>query len=223
MELGVVESFVEGLTASGFVSFGSNVLNIACYVLTAIALYAMAKRRGIQRPWLAWVPVVNVYLLGCIADQYRYVAKGENRSKRKALLTLNIIVCVLVLAIVVIAVVMVSNILMAEFGNASNVDLEMTTVGYALGIVVLALVFVGVEIALQIVRFIALYDVYNSCDPENSTLFLVLSIILPVTEAFFLFFSREKDIGMPPRKATMAYQELPQQPVREPWEQKNEE
>ena len=31
-------------------------------------------------------------------------------------------------------------------------------------------------------------------------LFLVLSILFGVTEPFFLFFSRNKDDGMPPRK-----------------------
>ena len=32
-------------------------LSIAGYVLTALALYTIARRRGLRNPWLAWIPV----------------------------------------------------------------------------------------------------------------------------------------------------------------------
>lgn len=38
------------------------------YVLRAIGLYTMAKNRGVENAWLAWVPVGNNWLLGQIAD-----------------------------------------------------------------------------------------------------------------------------------------------------------
>ena len=34
-------------------------LSILMYVLRAIGVYSIAKRRGIKRPWMAWVPVVE--------------------------------------------------------------------------------------------------------------------------------------------------------------------
>ena len=40
----------------------SGAIHIAAYVLSALALYTMAKRRGITHPWLSWVPVVGVLL-----------------------------------------------------------------------------------------------------------------------------------------------------------------
>ena len=46
--------------------------------------------------------------------------------------------------------------------------------------------------------YIALYKVYKSCTPKNATLYLVLSIVVSVTQPFFVFFSRNKDEGMPP-------------------------
>ena len=36
------------------------VLSVACYVLEALSLYTIAQRRGIRKPWLAWIPVVNM-------------------------------------------------------------------------------------------------------------------------------------------------------------------
>ena len=66
-------------------------IGILAYVFTALSLYTIAQRRGIKNPWMAWVPVLNVWILGCISDQYRYVVKGEVRSRRKVLLILNIL------------------------------------------------------------------------------------------------------------------------------------
>jgi hypothetical protein len=83
----------------------------------------------------------------------------------------------------------------------------------------------GISIAMAIIRYMALYDIYRSLDPSNSVLFLVLSILLGFTTPFFLFFSRYKDGGMPARRpepASYTYQESawqPTAPVQEPWEQ----
>ncbi len=53
------------------------------YVLQALSLYSIAKRRGIGKPWLSWIPVANTWILGSISDQYQYVVKGKVRNKRK--------------------------------------------------------------------------------------------------------------------------------------------
>ena len=41
------------------------------YVLQSLGLYTIAERRGIRNPWLAWVPVANMWVLGSISDQYQ--------------------------------------------------------------------------------------------------------------------------------------------------------
>ena len=56
-------------------------------------------------------------------------------------------------------------------------------------------------IAIAVVYFMAMYDIYTSCNPQNNVLFLVLSIVFTVTEPFFVFFLRKKDEGMPPRRS----------------------
>lgn len=84
-------------------NLGSMVIGLVAYVLMAVGLYTIAKRRGIRNPWLAWIPVANSWLLGCISDQYQYVAKGRNKSRRKMLLILTIIVELLSIALFVVA------------------------------------------------------------------------------------------------------------------------
>jgi len=66
---------------------------------------------------------------------------------------------------------------------------------------------------VMVIRYIAMYDLYTSCNPQNNVLFLVLSIFFTVTEPFFLFFIRNKDEGMPPRRQ-LRY--IPQEPRYEP-------
>ena len=41
----------------------SVLLGIASYVLTSMALYSLASRRGIGKAWLSWVPVLNVWIV----------------------------------------------------------------------------------------------------------------------------------------------------------------
>lgn len=86
-------------------NLGSMVIGLVAYVLMAVGLYTIAKRRGIRNSWLAWIPVANYWLLGCISDQYQYVAKGQNKSRRKLLLTLSIIVEVLCIVMIVLMVI----------------------------------------------------------------------------------------------------------------------
>ena len=61
----------------------SMLLGIASYILSSLALYALAVRRGIDKAWLSWVPVLKVWIVGSLSDQYRYVVKGQVKSKRK--------------------------------------------------------------------------------------------------------------------------------------------
>lgn len=200
----------------------SGVVGIAAYILTSMALYTMAKRRGINNPWLSWVPVLNCWIVGSLSDQYRYVVKGENKSKRKVLLTLKIINAIFAAVILVVAIVLVVNAIGGAMYGMDEEDLLEEVVGPALGVAGLALPMAGVAIAAAVVRYMALYDIYTSCDPGNNVLFTVLSILFGVTEPFFLFFNRNKDLGMPPRREEPAYaapQEDQWQPQNEPWEE----
>lgn len=82
----------------------SSLLSLASYVLLALGMYTIAKRRGIQHAWLAWVPVANVWLLGCVSDQYQQVARGKQKAKRRTMMWLYVIMIILVIVLVVVAV-----------------------------------------------------------------------------------------------------------------------
>lgn len=178
-------------------------LSLVQYVFQSLGLYTIAKRRGISKPWLAWVPVGNVWIMGCISDQYQYVARGLNKNKRTLLMWLNVIMVVLLGLYTAFMVTMI----IAQ----RNGDHMMTG---ALGIMLLALVMFAVSVWYSILVYMAQFDLFRSAEPDNAVLYLVLSILIGgIVNAILVFICRNKDGGMPPRRVV----EPVAAPV-EPWQ-----
>ena len=175
-------------------------LSIAAYVLTALALYTIARRRGLKNPWLAWIPVADCWLLGSLSDQYRYVVKGEHKSKRKILLFFRILIAIMCVSLFGLLAKLCFHAFGGFMRGIGPEALLEQILGLTGNLLIVGLPLIGISIAYAVLRYMALYDIYKSLDPANCVLFLVLSILFSVTEPFFLFFSREKDGGMPPRK-----------------------
>lgn len=190
------------------------------YIFQSLGLYTIAKRRGIQHPWLAWIPWVAPYwIAGSVSDQYHYVTHGEVKNRR-------IIVLVLVIVSMVLSGISSASIgsqwietleyIAEENANGADYDYYATA---RLGI--LDLVAGAVSIALFVFWHMSLFDLYNSCDPRYSTVFLVLGIIFGFLTPFFIFACRKKDFGMPPRREEPQYQYQPNPEPRtyqDPWD-----
>ena len=176
---------------------------LAMYVLESVGLYTIARNRGLRHPWMAWVPVLNHWLLGCVSDQYRYVVKGQIRNRRTLLLALVILSTLVGWFGSGVSVANVSALgQMLEGGAAPYVGMITGTVGTGL---LVAAAGLAVRVQLKVFRYMTLYDVYTSCDPNNNVLYLVLGILFSFLTPVFLFVNRNKDGGMPPRKEA-AYQ-----------------
>ena len=193
-------------------------ISLAVYVFTALGRYTLAQRRGLRNPWLAWIPVANVWILGSLSDQYRYVVRGQVRSKRKVLLTLNIISAVMGLVMTVVIVAAVVRWVFSFQAGASETEIVNAILGSVMGVLALCVPWAGVAIASAVLSYMALYDIYTSCDPANNTVYLVLSILFGFTQAIFLFLCRNRDDGMPPRRDA---QPQYRQPAQEPWQQQD--
>ena len=191
-----LEEILEGMGSVAAANSVTSLFTLAAYVLGAIALFTMAKRRGINHAWLSWIPIGNNWILGSLADQYRYVSRREVKNKRKSLLTLSIIQIVMNLIFFGAIIGFAVKLALGGMDSATEEEMFAAIGGLFLGIMLLCIPIAGVGIAHIIIRFMALYDVYQSCAPGNATMFLVLSIFFRITEPFFLFFNREKDTGM---------------------------
>ena len=135
---------------------------IVLYIFESIALYTIAKNRGIKNAFLSFIPVAEYYILGKVYDD-----------------------------------------ISATMNKKTGYAARMVVMGYAGGIsvpfLILAIPFVlvqiGCTVALLIFTLISLYAVYKEYVPSNAVLFLVLSVIIPVTMPFLLFSIRNKKSG----------------------------
>lgn len=165
---------------------------VVSYILTGKSLSAIARRRGIEKPWLAWVPVGSDWLLGCVSDQYRYLTYGQETNRRKKLLWYNIGLLIILAVVSVIAILMV---VLATAGAPEEVALVL---GLLLMIPYLAMFPLAVLHAITYYK--SLYDLFRSCDPDKSLIYLLVGIFASFPLPFFLYSCRNKDLGMPPRQ-----------------------
>lgn len=190
-------------------------LYVAMYILQALGLYTIAERRSIKHPWLAWLPITNMWILGSIADQYQYVAKGCIRSRRKVLLGIGIAVMVLSLVLVGCYVSVFVNLFasLQQLGYMTENQIFKLIMTPLLSMMGVAGIMAVLAVIATVFQYIAYYNLFASCNPKYKVLFTVLGILFPVALPFFVFACRNKDVGMPPRKAVAA--PMPEQPVAE--------
>lgn len=185
------------LTASVISAVVSFLVSLVVYVITAGTLYTIAERRGIDKPWLAWIPVCQLYLLGAISDHYQLIARYTTTNNRKTLLWLQIVMLVLLaLALLLAGDAMIQTARM-DTTVPSYIDVWEHVVLDLKGIVVVALLLFVTAVLTVGTEYVALYDLYRSCDPDNSVLYLVLSIFLSITMPVFLLIVCDRDAGMP--------------------------
>lgn len=59
------------------------IIAIAFYVLQALALVKMATNLNIENPWIAWIPIGNLYIIGMIIKTIDF---GEKRIEKAELI-----------------------------------------------------------------------------------------------------------------------------------------
>ena len=154
------------------------------WIFRSIGLHQIAKRRGIRHAWMAWIPIGSQWVLGSVSDQYQHLIQGKITSRRKILLVLNVASLVIGLGSGILTVL-----------QAIAAQTEVGVVAWSFAGMLTPLLTWGIGIATLVFNHICSYDLYRSCNPDNAVVFLVLGIILPVTEPFFYFACRKKDLG----------------------------
>lgn len=174
----------------GFFLIIALVFSVISYIFQGKGMYAIAKRRGIEKPWLAWVPVGNMWLLGCISDQFRYLSYGQNTTRRRKLMVLDIILIAVILLLCGLCIWVAVSV---SVGEGLSLATSMLVVVYGM---------LAVAVVASVLQYKCYFDLFRSCDPSKSVLFLILSILVGYPLPFFVYACRNKDLGMPPRRST---------------------
>lgn len=143
------------------------------YVIQAIALFTMARRRFLKGAWIAFLPVGHLWLLGSLADHYQYVTHRKICKKR---MLLPILGGALALAV----------LLQGFQPHGSPWYALVSTVAD-----LMMLVFI-------LVKSWSLYSIYESCDPGISVAYTMWSALVCVIAPVLLLTTFTKDYGMPP-------------------------
>ncbi len=193
---------------AGFLSillFFVLVVGLVFYVFESIGLYTLAKRRGLQYPGLAWVPVANMWILGSLADNYMNVTELRETKSRYILLSLEIIRMVIAIPMVVFAVISSLETIVAILDERYYAAGDYVfNIFWILG---LSFLFSVLSITLMVFLYISLYRIFKSCQPSNAVLYLILSILVGSSLPFILFAIRNKDEGMIPAYVNPPYGE----------------
>ena len=174
------------------------VFSLIFWIISALSLQSIARRRGIRNAWLAWVPIGNQWILGSIADQYQHLIQAKITARRKLLLWLNVGYAMLIIA---------NGLVQGMTELAAHTEEQLLIWGLASTAISLARL--AVSITTLVFYHMSNYDLYRSCNPKNAVTFLVLGIIFPVAQPFFYLSCRKKDLGMVVPEIVTAPTEIP--------------
>ena len=155
-------------------------IGLTSYILMSLGLYKLAKNRGIDAPWLAWIPVGNAYIMGCLSKDSPYIKKKFPKihivypAATGGYLLLSIILTVVF--IITSMPIFKTGFTGFDFGNVYI-------------IVYYAIIYLA---ALLIAAFgvFVMYHIYKVYDRSNAVLYTVLSAI--GLSFIFLFVIRNK-------------------------------
>lgn len=172
------------------------IILLAMYLLEAVGLYGMAQRSGISRPWRGFVPFANTFLFGKIAEKYR--RRDGKRSAKFSVLLLVFEVLTLIFSITTMAFVISMISVLATSYNDS--ELNASIVVPMIAMLVCCFVLIGVLIAYVVIYYVALWRIFAAFDYNNTTVYLVLSIVFSFLGPIFLFVLRNKQPVFDPRE-----------------------
>ena len=191
------------------VSAVSSLLSIGIYIIASHSLHTIAKRRLIAHPWLAWLPIGNLWILGSVADHYRLCSLSQVKHRRRTLMIPYIVMVVIMVGMIVVCVGMIKDLQgVVDLYSGRVIGDWWGAIGDELiWLLVLYMLIFATLIVQLVFTYIAYYDLFCSCDPRNAVIYLVLSILFPVILPVFLFACRHKQNGlMPKRRAAEPWQ-----------------
>lgn len=144
------------------------------YLVEAFGLYGISKNRGYQKPWLAFIPVANGYLLGSIADNINYCF-GKKTSFRIWMLIARILSTINAVISTGYAISIFPWMLEQVIRDPENFMMQGIPRGFLLLSSVSGLIGLGVTVLLAFV-FYRIFQDYTT----NAMAYTLLSVLIPM-------------------------------------------
>lgn len=161
---------------------------IVTIIFQGIGIMKMHGKLGLKGGWMAFVPLLNSYAMGKVAEQY-IKENGKKSAKFSVIL-------------------LVGNIINMFFAMCSGFFSGFATSSsalYALGLskeiigvftiinLILSLCQVVYSLAYSIVVYVVLWRIYAIFNNQSATLFLILSLFIGFVQPFLIFAIRNNE------------------------------
>ena len=219
-------------------SIGTNIfIMIITFSLTGIAYYSLANKRNISKPWIAWIPVAQMYIVGKTSDNINAKYNKETHHGRWTLTFTIVYMVFSVIAIFFIATLLVSiissidlsslDLISADFSSEElNPELlanERSIItsffsGINIGLIITAsisaVIFVVTAIISMVFQMISCYSVYKEYSSKKASVYLVVTIIgliligSSILAPIFVFISRKNTPQFEILNSSSSYQSI---------------
>lgn len=174
----------------------SAALGLAQYIMTSLSLYTIADRRCINNPWLAWLPIGNVWIIGSIAD-YHDRRNGINNKWRIALLALYLVFIGLFLVCYISLIVAVISFGIMSEAEIVGEEIVGEVIGAILPPYLGLIVSVFAAAAMQACQTVCTYKVFETTVPEKALRYFLISVLVPLGSPICLMKCRNSLNGVP--------------------------
>ena len=144
-------------------------IGFANYILMALGLSKVAKTTNMSKPWLAWIPFANYWLTGAVADK---IELENGRKKNYAKICLWVYIGAILLLIPGAFLSSLGSVLV-EYEPEIAAIFSLTSIPFSLLSSILSIV-------TSVFFYIAVFKIFKQFVPQKATLYLVLSIIVPL-------------------------------------------
>ena len=172
------------------------VFGLAHYVMEAVGLSKIAKSCRYPRPWLAWIPFANSYLIGKLAEVSAVRFGKTKRPYAAWILTLQIISTVLwTVYMVVWTATMIIGI--PEY-SAAIIAGDTEAMPYAVfAMFPLMGVFSILSVLQLVVQFLAYHLLFMLFDEKNAILYVLLSVLVSFAFPIILLILSRRTPNLP--------------------------
>ena len=136
-------------------------------VLTALALWRTARWQRIRRPWLALIPIADLWVLGSLSDRYNSQVRGREKKMRRNLPLMGA---------AALATIPAMALAMALTDRASMLLILLPAYGA-----------VAVWGFFLVNRIMALCDLYTGFGRGKPAVYIIFSVLCPPLIPFFIF------------------------------------
>jgi len=158
---------------------------LVTYIFQGIGIMKMHEKLGLKGGWMAFVPFLNSYAFGKVAEQY--IKQDGKKSTRFS-------VIILVGNIINMGFAFCSGFLSGISGTSASLGLSSEVLGViALFSLALSLIQLTFSVVFSVVVYIALWRIFSIFNNQSATLFLILSLFIGLVQPFLIFAIRNNE------------------------------